>query len=182
MVIKKANAYLSLITTVLLLIHTGYTGISYIVMYYNPVMSKVTGYTLIGAITAHAVISLIILFVMHDSVSVAYPGLNIRTVIQRICAALMILLLPVHIKSFDLLQRSVGGIGYVLTEICQVLFFTAVFGHIAVSFSKSLITLGILKDNRLRKRIDLILAIICLILCIAIITITLVTHIKLFLG
>ena len=182
MFLKKTNAYLSIIIAFFLVVHAGYENTAFFLMYYNPLFSIITGYIVAGTVTVHAVISVICLFVLHDSNSVSYIKLNIRTVIQRICAMLMIVLLPVHIFAFDLLGRTIGGYGYVLTEALQVLFYAAVFTHIAVSFEKSLITLGRLEKEAVRRRLNMILAAACLVMFIITIVITITTHIKIFYG
>ena len=182
MLLKRTNAYLSIIITILLVIHAGYESVAFCLMYYNPLMSKITGYLIAGTVTAHAVISVICLFVLHDSKSVMYIRLNIRTVIQRVCALVMIVLLPVHIFSFPILSRSAGSYGYVLTEAAQVLFYAAVFTHIAVSFEKSLITLGKLENEVSRRRLTRIVTVVCLLSFVLTSVITITTHIKIFYG
>ena len=180
--IKKWNARLSLLTVVLFLIHEGYHLYAYTTMYYNPVLSKVTGYALAGALGLHVILSLISVFVLHDAKKVSYKKLNIKTVIQRVSAVLIVLLLPIHILSFGLLQSSVGGIGYILTEIAQILFYAALCCHIAVSFSNALITLGYLTEMRRKRIIDIAVAVICAILFLAASVIITSTHTILFNG
>ena len=180
--IKKWNARLSLLTVVLFLIHEGYHLYAYTTMYYNPVMSKVTGYALVGALGLHVILSIISVFVLHDAKKVTYKKLNIKTVIQRVSAVLIVLLLPIHILSFGLLQSSVGGIGYILTEIAQILFYAALCCHIAVSFSNALITLGYLTEMRRKRIIDIVAAVICAILFLAASVIITLVHTKIFIG
>ena len=182
MILKKTNAYLSIIITVLLVIHVGYESAAYCLMYYNPLLSKITGYLTAGTVTAHAVISVICLFVLHDNKSVVYIKLNLRTVIQRICAIIMAALLPVHIFTFNLLGRSIGGYGYIMTEAAQILFYAAVYTHTAVSFEKSLITLGRLEKEAARQRLNRIAASVCVLLFIVTVVITITTHFKMFTG
>ncbi len=180
--LKRANAVLSIIITVLLVVHAGYESIAFCMMYYQPLLSKITGYLVAGTVTVHAVISVICVFVLHDSKSVLYLRLNLRTVIQRICAILMVVLLPVHIFAFDLLKGSAGSFGYILTEAAQVLFYAALFAHVAVSFGKSLVTLGKLEKETTRRRLDVILAVLCLLSFLVISVITITTHAKMFYG
>ena len=182
MLLKKTNAYLSIIIMILLVVHTAYESISFCLMYYNPLLSKITGYLTAGTVSAHAVISVICLFVLNDNKSIKYIKLNLRTVIQRICAIIMVVLLPVHIFAFDLLGISIGGYGYIMTEAAQVLFYAAVFTHIAVSFEKSMITLGKLEKEATRKRLNMSVAVLCLFLFIVTGMITITTHFKMFFG
>lgn len=180
--IKKWNARLSLLTIVLLLIHEGYQLYAYTTMYYNPILSKVTGYALAAALGLHVILSIVSVFVLHDAKKVTYKKLNIKTVIQRVSAVLIVLLLPIHILSFDLLQSSVGGIGYILTEIAQILFYAALFCHIATSFSNAFITLGTLTDMRKKRIIDIVVAVICAILFLAASVIITSAHTMIFNG
>ena len=180
MLLKKTNAYLSIITMFLLVIHAGYESLSFVLMYYNPMLSKITGYLTVGTVTVHAAISVICLFVLHDNKSIIYIRLNIKTVIQRICALIMTVLLLVHIFAFDLLGKGIGGYGYIITEASQILFYAAVFTHIAVSFEKSLITLGWLEKETTRQKLNMIVSVVCLLLFIVTGVITITTHFKIF--
>ena len=182
MLLKKTNAYLSIIIMALLVVHAGYESVSFVLMYYNPLLSKITGYLTAGTVTAHVVISVICLFILHDNKSITYIKLNLRTVIQRICAIFMAVLLPVHIFAFDLLGRSIGSYGYVMTEAAQILFYAAAFTHMAVSFEKSLITLGRLEKEATRQRLNLLVSAVCLLLFIVTGVITITTHFKIFYG
>ena len=165
--VKKWNARLSLVTVVLFLIHEGYQLYAYTAMYYNPLLSKVTGYALAGVLALHVILSIISVFVLHDAKKVSYKRQNIRTVLQRVSAVPVVLLLPLHIFSFSLLQSSFGGVGFILTEIAQILFYAALCCHMAVSFSNAFITLGHLTDMRKKRILDIIAAVICVILFIA---------------
>ncbi len=178
MAIKKWNARLSLLTLLLLLIHEGYQLYAYITFYYNPVLSKVTGFATAGCFALHAILSMIIVFVMHDSKSVAYKKLNIGTVMQRISAVLILILLPLHIFSFSLLKSSVGGIGYVLVEAAQIIFYAMLSCHVALSFSNALVTLGRLSDIKKKRVIDVVVCVICLLLFIAASVIITTAHTK----
>ena len=62
----------------LFLIHEGYQLYAYTTMYYNPVLSKVTGYALTGAMALHVILSLMSVFILHDAKNVAYKKLNIK--------------------------------------------------------------------------------------------------------
>lgn len=178
MTIKKWNARLALLTILLLLIHEGYQLFAYLTFYYNPTLSKATGYAAAGCFVLHGILSAISVFILHDAKSIAYKRLNIKTVCQRVSAALILLLLPLHIFSFPLLQSSAGGIGYWLIETEQILYYAALSGHIALSFSNALITLGRLADIRKKRVIDITVSVIAALLCIAVSVIITTTHTK----
>ncbi|MBQ9673580.1 MAG: hypothetical protein IJV39_03030 [Ruminococcus sp.] len=178
--IKKWNARLSLLAVFAILFHTGYQTFAYITFYYNPILSAVSGYTLAGVIVLHAILSVISVFALHDSKTTAYKKLNIKTVLQRISAAVMLLLLPLHIFSFVLLQGSAGSMGYYLIEACQILFYASLYCHVAMSFTNALITLGWLEDIKKKRIIDRILLGVCTVMfLITSLTIT-STHLKIF--
>lgn len=180
MTIKKWNARLSLLTILLLLIHEGYQLIAYITFYYNPTLSKVSGYAVVGCFVLHAILSVVGVAVLHDAKGIAYKRLNIRTVLQRISAVLLILLLPLHIFSFPLLKSSAGGFGYVMAEAAQIIFYATLFCHVAVSFSNALITLGRLSDIKKKRIIDVVVLVICVIMLITVSVVITTTHTKLF--
>lgn len=180
--VKKWNARLSLLTIVLLLIHEGYQLYAYTAMYYNPVLSKVTGYSVAAALGLHAILSIISVFVLHDAKRITYKKLNLKTVLQRVSAVLIVLLLPIHILSFGLLKSSVGGVGYILTETAQILFYAALFCHIVLSFSNAFVTLGILSDMRKKRILDIVVAVVCVILFIAVSVIITSAHSMMFKG
>lgn len=182
MTVKKWNARLSLLTLLLLLIHEGYHLYAYITMYYNPVLSKVTGYALAASLALHAILSIVIVFGMHDSKKIAYKKRNLRTVLQRISGCMIIVLLPIHIFSFGLLQSSVGGIGFVLTELAQILFYGALFCHFSTSFSNALVTLGWLSNRKKKRVIDIIVTTVSVLLFLAASVIITMTHTMIFNG
>lgn len=178
--IKKWNARLSLLTLVLLLIHEGYQLYAYLTFYYNPIMSAISGYSAAGCFVLHGILSAICVFALHDSKSVAYKKLNFKTLLQRISAVMIILLLPLHIFSFSLLQSNVGGIGYVLIEAAQIIYYAVLSCHIALSFSNALITLGRLSDIKKKRIIDIVVLVICVLLFITVSVIITTTHTKIF--
>ena len=158
--IKKTNAKLSLITIFLLAVHSIYQIVSYIIFYYNPLLSKLFGYSVAAVILLHIILSVISVFALHDSKTVSYSKLNARILTQRISAVIMCILLPIHICLFDLLKKTAGTTLYALLEATQVLFFASLFLHISISFSNALVTLGILEDMKKKKIIDVLVSVI----------------------
>ena len=137
---KKANACLTLILIALLFVHAVYELLAYILFYYNPVLSRLTGWLAAGAFLVHAVFSLINLCFFSDSRSVTYKRMNMGTVVQRISAVIMALFLPLHILMFNLLTGSFGATAYSLLEAANAVFIGALSCHAAVSFSRALIS------------------------------------------
>ena len=69
-----------------------------------------------------------------------------------------------------------------LFEGVMILFYASMFLHIAVSFSKALITFGLLSDNKKRKITDVVMTVICVIGFVAVSFIITMTHLKLHGG
>ncbi len=176
----KANGYISLLVVLTLFTHTIYELITYSMMFYNPIATKTFGYVLGAMVVIHGTLSMINVYGRADSKRIRYKKLNIKTFLQRASAFLIIVTLPIHIMAFGILQSSAFGVVYVLTEIANALFLVAVYVHVAISFSKALITIGVLEDERKCIIIDRVLIVICTVLCTASVVQTIVTHIKMF--
>ena len=178
--IKKWNARLSLFTMALLLIHELYQLYAYISFYYNPVLSKAFGYAVASGFVLHGILSAICIFALHDAKTVAYKKLNFKTVLQRVSAVIILLLLPLHILSFSLLQSSVGSFVYVIVESAQVVFYAALSCHVGLSFSNALVTLGRLEDKGKKRAIDRIVLIFWVMLALMMSIVITTTHAKIF--
>lgn len=176
--VKKLNARLSLLTIFFLLIHEGYQLYAFITFYYNPALSMASGISVAVCLVLHVILSVISVISLHDSKTVVYKRLNIRTVIQRISGVLLLVLLPLHIFTMPLLKLSVGGAGYVLTEAVGIIFYAAVSCHAALSFSNALITLGLLSDIKKKRVIDIVALVFFALLFIAASVIITTTHTK----
>ena len=171
MKLKKCNAALSLLTSLLLLLHLGYSVYAYLTFYYNPALTKLFSGLLMGAVCLHAVLGMCAVFLLGDGPGAAlYPRQNRRTVAQRVSAALFFPLLILHMQTFSLLQSGAASgkwLGFALLIAAQVLFYADVLLHTAVSLSRALVTLGWLPSEKTRKRLDralLILAALLLVL------------------
>ncbi|MBR5376809.1 MAG: hypothetical protein IK139_05970, partial [Lachnospiraceae bacterium] len=68
----------------------------------------------------------------------------------------------------------------VLTETAAVIFYAAVYMHAAISFGKSLITLGRIEKEKTGRAVDIIAIITGLVLYIITIIVILKTHIVMF--
>ncbi len=158
MILKKTNAVLSLLTLLGVLIHVGYNVFAYLTFFYDPLLKKITAYPFMIAVCLHAILGVVIVVTGGELQGAGYyPGLNITTVIQRVSAVLMLLLLKMHIRMFDLMSNaSMQGNWsfWWLLVFLEILFFAAVISHISVSFSKALITMGWLTSMELKKKID----------------------------
>lgn len=158
MKLKKINAILAVVSTVAMLVHIGYTDFAYLTMYYNPFLKRLTSLPFMIATCLHAVCGMSAVFMQSDGTRLdLYPEQNKKTIVQRLSAALIFPLLLLHINTFDLLKNcaeSGNTVCFVLLLISQPIFYGVIFAHTSVSFSRSLITLGILSSRERQKTID----------------------------
>ncbi|MCR4963946.1 MAG: hypothetical protein K6B40_08780 [Firmicutes bacterium] len=168
MKLKKINAVLSLLAVLTLLIHIGYSAFAYFTFYYNPALKTLTSLPFIVVVCLHAICGMCAVFLQSDGARLdVYRKQNMGTFLQRVSAALIFPLLIVHLKTFTLLQSSAAGgqWGMFGLLLClQVAFYLIVFVHVAVSFSKAWITLGLLTDRDKQKRLDRLAYILCAVL------------------
>jgi succinate dehydrogenase/fumarate reductase cytochrome b subunit len=112
----------------------------------------------------HAICGMMTVFTQGDGTRMdLYPNQNMRTVLQRLSAALIFPFLILHLYTFTLMNNSAtsGKIIYViLLIIAEVLFFATVITHVSVSITKAFITLGILCSKELMDKIDKVIYIV----------------------
>ena len=164
MKLKKINAVLGLLSILLMLLHIGYSVFAYFTMYYNPVLKYVFAVPFMVMACLHAICGMMTVFTQGDGTRMdLYPNQNMRTVLQRLSAALIFPLLILHLYTFTLMNNSAtsGKIIYViLLIIAEVLFFATVITHVSVSITKAFITLGILSSKELMDKIDKVIYIV----------------------
>lgn len=166
MKMKKANAVITLISMFLFLLHMIYNVLAFMMGFYNPVLSKIFGFSLLFLIALHAVMSIVIVAVFHDSKTIQYKKKNMRTRFQRITAGIMVLLLPLHIFEIPLLQKTRGIFLFSLLQSVKFIFYSAVLFHVALSLTNAFVTLGWMEDRRKKNRIDRALLITAVILVV----------------
>ena len=170
MILKKINAILSLLSVAALLLHVGYNSYSYLTLYYNVSLSRWTAVPFMVFVCLHAVLGMIIVFTQSDGTRMdIYKKHNKSTLIQRISAALIFPLLIIHMQTFDLLMEfSLTGNWFMfgLMLFLQAVFYAVVFLHVATSFTKAFITLGLLSDMNKKKKIDRVVYILCAVICV----------------
>lgn len=158
MKLKKANALFGLLTILLLLVHAGYQMIAYIQFCYNPGVTKILGYLILAALLVHMALGMSIMMFSKDSAEVRYPKENKSVILQRGSAIAILVLVFAHLNAYEILMSHAGGIGsFVLVMLLQALFFGSIFTHIATSFSKAFITLGLLSSIKTKRYIDTVL-------------------------
>lgn len=186
MKLKKINAALGLLSIVAMLVHIGYTVFAYLTFYYNPVLKLLTAVPFMVLACLHAICGMLSVFLQADGTRLElYPEQNIRTIIQRASAALMLPLLILHINTFNLLSASAEAgkwVWFALVMISQPLFYAVVLSHIAVSVTRAFITLGWLTSRERQKAIDRVIYILCLLAFVISTFVILRTEIAMFLS
>ena len=173
--LKKVNAVLALITILIFLDHSVYQTVSYVFLLERNKSTYIVGGFLAIFFIAHAVISMIIVFGRNDTVKIEYTKQNVKTVLQRDLGLLSFLLVWLHMVVAKFMPN-------IVLAILQVIFFCVLFVHIAVSFSKSLVTLGVVQDMNKLKIIDRVTAIVCTALCLVMSTVVVTSQCGLFAG
>ena len=170
MKLKKSNAVLGLLTIVLLLIHSGFEMYAYIQFIYSPVVTKVLGLLILGALICHIITGMSIMMFSNEGTELRkYSGLIRGTILQRASAIGILVFLLGHLNAFAIMNSHVGGVfSLIIALIIQSLFFGCVFLHIGTSLSKAFITLGFLESLDTKNRIDKVVWIISAIAYIAI--------------
>lgn len=163
--LKKCNAVCALVTTLALLVHVAYSAFAYLTLYYNPTLKVLTATPFLFCACAHAAMGIYAVFFLGDGTRMGlYSQQNRRTIVQRIAAFLIAPLLVVHLQTYNLLQgaASDGAWGvFVLVLGLQLAFYAAIAVHTALSFSRALITLGLLSSRETQRRLDRLVAIVC---------------------
>ena len=168
MKLKKINARLSLLTSLAVFVHVGYTAFAYLAFYYNPLLKKLTTIPIMLLVCLHAVLSMGIVFFSADGTQLnQYPKQNVGTILQRASAILILPLLILHIKTFGLLKTCAGDgkwFCFALLLIAQPIYYATVFTHVTASVSRALITLGRISSLEKKKAVDRVVLIICAVL------------------
>lgn len=163
--LKKLNAALGLLSMAAMLLHIGYTVFAYLAFYYNPTLKQLTAVPFMVLACLHAVCGMLTVFLQSDGTRLnLYPRQNLRTILQRISAALMLPLLILHINTFNLLQSTAQAgqwLWFGLLMLSQPLFYATVLTHIATSVTRAFITLGWLASADKQKAIDRAVYILC---------------------
>lgn len=92
-----------------------------------------------------------------------YRKENWRLITQRISGIVILILLYPHMRVLHLIISGAtfsGGAKF-LVLVTEILFAGAAFLHLSVSFSRSMLTLGLLKNDRMEKLVDYVTWIIC---------------------
>ena len=156
---RKINAGLSLLTTVILLFHSIILSVWMLSRCSIAKQETIMPWVLLVAMAIHAFISIDMAISSHAGAGKrkvkSYPKPNASTIIQRVSGVLMVLLLALHITGASNYYRP-----KMLHAALHPLFFMVALVHAAVSTSKALITLGI-GNARVVKIVDIIVKVLC---------------------
>ena len=164
MKLKRIDAVAGLLSAIALLVHIGYTAYAYLAFYYNPTLKLLTAVPFMVLACLHAVLGMSAVFLQGDGTRLdLYPKQNIRTIIQRIAAALILPLLILHLNTYSLLRTCAEGgkwFFFAMLMISQSLFYGTVIAHVASSVTRGMITLGWITSRGRQKMIDRIIYVI----------------------
>lgn len=165
MKMKKHNALLGLLSIIFMLAHILYSVFTYLTFYYNPLLTKIFAIPFMVVVCLHAVCGMLTVFIQKDGYSMdLYPKQNLRTILQRVSAALIFPLLILHLYTFSFMRSSAeqGHVEFIILLIAaELVFFAVVVTHVSVSLTKGLITLGLLSSVKKQKWMDMIIYILC---------------------
>ena len=166
--IRKISAALGLFSIAAILVHIGYAVFAYLTFYYNPTLELLVSVPIMAAACLHAVCGMVAVFLQSDGTRLGlYPKQNIRTVIQRVTAALIFPLLILHINTYSMLLASAEAgqwFFFALVLLSQPVFYAVTLAHVATSLTRGMITLGWLSDREKQKKIDRVVYVICAVL------------------
>lgn len=169
MILRKVNAVLSLLTTLLLLDHAIFQGARMLSRGSIVSTADIMPRILAGLMMLHAVISIVLAILGHKGAEKrevkSYPKLNKATVFQRVSGILLIFLTALHIAG------TAGPLRppFVIHAILPPLFFAVALMHAALSTSKAFITLGV-GNARVIQGIDVVMKVLCGLTLVACVT------------
>ncbi len=167
--LKKCNSICSWILTVCLFGHFLTMSYSMLTGWYDYSLCKMLARSTAAVTALHVMISLVIVFFFHDgSQLMKYPRHNIRTILQRASGLVIVCLLHMHVKAFQFIMSGTAlSVSHKISLLAtEILFFAAIFIHLGASFSRSLITMGLLSSDASEKKTDRVIITLCAVLMI----------------
>ena len=165
MLLRKINAVISLLCTILLMDHAIFHAAW---MLSKGSIPKTAGasWAMVWLMSAHAIISIILAIRGHKGAEKCkckeYPQMNIPTYIQRISGVALILFTSLHILgTVGILQPP-----KIVHAILPILFFALCLAHVAVSSYKAFITLGI-GNAKFVKILNILVKVLCIVTWLA---------------
>lgn len=165
MILKKCNAVCSWILIIALIIHISLTMRFFVTGWYDVALFIVTSRAITVICILHVALSLGIVFFLHDGSDLrTYGRSNRRTIIQRASGLAILLLVHPHTQIFssfiyDWLPLTTAS--KIIYFIIEAAFFAAVLLHLGVSFSRSFITMGMIRTDAAERRLDIAAGVLC---------------------
>ena len=169
MLLRKINAIIGLLTTILLLDHAIFTSVRMLSKGSVEQSAPFAPWILAGLMAAHAFISVYFGISSHMDEEKrkykSYPKMNRVTVFQRVSGILLIVFVALHIAVASGAMQP----PHIVHTIVPPVFFTFALAHAAFSTDKAFITLGI-GNARFVKIVSVVIKVICVATLIAAIT------------
>lgn len=163
MILKKTNAVLGLMIIAAVICHAGTMTFSLITFWYDFAICKFFAHAAVTFMILHALMSICLFFFQHDGSDMRYSRQNMRTLLQRITAVVMIVLIHFHTSAYAHMAtgETLSTGTAVFRCITECIYILSVFLHTAMSFSRALVTLGWISSMRTAARIDRFACIVC---------------------
>lgn len=100
MILKKTNAVLGLMIIAAVICHAGTMTFSLITFWYDFAICKFFAHAAVTFMILHALMSICLFFFQHDGSDMRYSRQNMRTLLQRITAVVMIVLIHFHTSAY----------------------------------------------------------------------------------
>jgi hypothetical protein len=166
---RKINAVVSLLTTVMLLIHAIVLSVCMLTGCSIPQSAGMIAWILLGLVLTHALISIDLALSAHAETETrkgkSYPKMNGATIFQRVSGILLIVFAALHVAGASGAMQP----PHIVHTILSPLFFLIALAHTAISTEKAFITLGI-GNVRFVKVAGIVIKVICAATLIAAIT------------
>lgn len=162
--IKKWNAVCSWMLTLFLLGHMLTMSIPMLTGGQDYSDCQILARGIVATVLIHVVLCIVSYYPRRGVLNFhRYRKANWRLITQRISGIVILILLYPHMRVLHLIisGASFSGGAKFLVLVTEILFAGAAFLHLSVSFSRSMLTLGLLKNDRMEKLVDYVTWIIC---------------------
>ena len=162
--IKKWNAVCSWMLTLFLLGHMLTMSIPMLTGGQDYSDCQILAEGIMATVLIHVVLCIVSYYPRRGVLNFhRYRKENWRLITQRISGIVILILLYPHMRVLHLIisGASFSGGAKFLVLVTEILFAGAAFLHLSVSFSRSMLTLGLLKNDRMEKLVDYVTWIIC---------------------
>ena len=162
--IKKWNAVCSWMLTLFLLGHMLTMSIPMLTGGQDYSDCQILAEGIMATVLIHVVLCIVSYYPRRGILNFhRYRKANWRLITQRISGIVILILLYPHMRVLHLIisGASFSGGAKFLVLVTEILFAGAAFLHLSVSFSRSMLTLGLLRNDRMEKLVDYVTWIIC---------------------